>query len=103
MNQREHEILNQTVQILVNHLEIDKVILFGSRAREKSSLHADFDLAINSEKPEVRKRRQIMDEIEKVCGLYKVDLVFLDSVDKRFKNIILETGKVIYERDERKC
>lgn len=98
MNQREHEILNQIVQILESNLAIDKVILFGSRAKEKFPLHADFDLAINSEKPEIRKRRKITDEIEKVCGLYKIDLIFLGSVDKGFKDIILDTGKVIYEK-----
>lgn len=98
MNKRACEILSYVINILANNLKPSKVILFGSRAKENFPQHADFDLAVDGEKPEIRKRRRIMEEIERVCGLYSVDLVFLGSVDKRFKDIILNTGKVIYER-----
>jgi len=42
--------------------------------------------------------RKIKEEIEEIAGLYKVDLVFLNAVDKSFKDIILKTGRVVYGR-----
>ena len=98
LNKRACEILSYVISILADNLNPSKIILFGSRAKEKFPQHADFDLAVDGEKPEIRKRRKIMEEIEGVCGLYGIDLVFLGSVDKRFKYIILNTGKVVYER-----
>ena len=43
--------------------------------------------------------RKIKEEIDSAYGLYKVDIVFLSSVDKSFKELVLITGKVIYERN----
>lgn len=41
------------------------------------------------------------DEIENAAGLHGVDVVYLQEVDNDFKNIILKTGRVIYERRNR--
>jgi hypothetical protein len=42
----------------------------------------------------------IIDEagVEDIAGLYSVDLVNLNFVDSDFKKIIIETGKLIYEK-----
>jgi predicted nucleotidyltransferase len=53
---------------------------------------------VDNKKVDIRKRRKIMEAIEEVAGLYSYDLVFLGSVEKDFRNIILNTGEVIYER-----
>ncbi len=42
-------------------------------------------------------QKDINDEIEKVSGLYKVDIVFFNQIDDLFKDIILKTGRTIYE------
>ncbi|ODS31635.1 MAG: hypothetical protein SCARUB_03241 [Candidatus Scalindua rubra] len=42
------------------------------------------------------------EDIEGVSGLYNVDVVFLQSVDKVFRDIVLKTGRIIYERDSSK-
>ncbi|MBU1261384.1 nucleotidyltransferase domain-containing protein [bacterium] len=96
---REDEILKNVVNILNKNLKPHKIILFGGRAKNSFFKNSDFDVAVDIERPEISQRRKIREEIEEVCGLYKVDLVFLMSVDERFKNIILRTGKVIYERE----
>lgn len=75
-----------------------RIIMFGSRGKGKSKYNSDFDLALDLKKPDIRKRRIIEDKIEDAVGLYSVDLVYLDSVDTDFKNLVLKTGKVIYER-----
>ncbi|MBU1367189.1 MAG: nucleotidyltransferase domain-containing protein [Candidatus Omnitrophica bacterium] len=98
MNAREEEIVNGVIEILRRYLDVTCVILFGSRAKGNNGHGADFDFAVNREKPQISLQRQINEEIEKISGLYKVDIVYLLSVSKEFKDIILETGKVVYEK-----
>jgi uncharacterized protein len=95
---REEEILDKVLGILVEHLSPERIILFGSRGKGKFSGNPDFDFAVDTETPDIRTERLVHDEIEKVAGLYKVDVVYLPAVDEDFREIIYETGKVVYER-----
>ena len=97
-NKREQEILDSIIKILNKDLNPGRIILFGSRAKKKYPGNADFDIAIDGEKPDLRKQRKINEEIDRIAGLYKVDIVYLKSVKKEFKNIIVKTGKTIYEK-----
>lgn len=98
MTKRENEIQNEVCKILIDSFHPKQIILFGSRAKGRSSTGSDFDFAIETEtKPRKEKLTFAKEEIEKISGLYKVDIVFLTEVDDDFKQIILETGKVIYE------
>lgn len=100
IEKRETEILNNILEVLKTYLSPAKIILFGSRAEGKFYKHSDFDIAVEvNEKIDARKRRKIRNEIEKISGLYKVDIVYLSSVEEDFKNIILETGKIIYAKE----
>jgi len=77
----------------------NKIILFGSRARNLERPFSDIDLAIDGEKEvSFRELRKIKEELEKLSGIYSVDLVFLKRVDPKFREVILKTGKVIYEK-----
>ena len=95
---REKEILEQVIEILKRRLRPKQVILFGSRAKERSGPGADFDVAVDSPRPGITAEREVREEIEGIAGLYRVDVVYLETVDKDFREIILKTGKVIYER-----
>ena len=90
--------LNIITELLIEELNPDKLILFGSRAKGTSFPNSDFDIAVETEKIDFRKKRIVKDKIRDVIGLHKFDLVFLNEVEKKFREIILETGKVIYER-----
>jgi predicted nucleotidyltransferase len=98
MTIREQEILAHSVKVLRERLDPARIILFGSRAKGTSRPRADFDLAVDGERPDSRMERLIVDEIERKAGLYKVDVVYLCTVDERFRAIVLATGKPIYER-----
>lgn len=95
---RADKILVEITEILKKNFNPSKIILFGSRAKNINDPHADFDIAVSTERPSISKERKIKEEIEKVSGLYKVDIVYISSVDKEFKDIIIKTGKVLYER-----
>jgi predicted nucleotidyltransferase len=98
MNKRETDIIKGTIEILKNCINPSKIILFGSRAKAENAEHADFDFAVDCKKPKISLQRKINEEIAKISGLYKVDIVYMSSIEKKFKDIVVHTGKVIYER-----
>jgi predicted nucleotidyltransferase len=98
LSQRENEILEMVVGVLKKYLNPDKIILFGSRGKGKIYKNSDFDLAVDKGRPDIRIERKISEEIDEVAGLYEVDIVYLNNVDEAFRDIVLKTGKIIYER-----
>ena len=98
MNQREEQIFVSIIEILKKNLNPTKLILFGSRAKGKSTSGSDFDIAVVSDPVNNINQRKVKEAIEAVSGLYKVDVVYWDELDEDFKKIISKSGKVIYER-----
>lgn len=98
MNERQNEILKETVEILTRYLNPSRIILFGSKAKGYNETHSDFDLAVDVKRPHISKERGMNEDIEKISGLYKIDVIYMPSVDEDFKKIVIKTGKVIYER-----
>ena len=96
---REDKVLKNALQIIRKHLNPSQNLLFGSRAKGTFTKGSDFDIAVDVKKPEINIRRKISDEIEGSCGLYNVDIVYLEGLDKNFKSLILEQGKLIYGRN----
>ena len=95
---RQEKILERATRILKEYLKPARIILFGSRGKGQFHPGSDFDLAVDKERPGIRTERKIREELEEVAGLYHVDIVYLPEVDGGFKNLIVKTGKVIYER-----
>ncbi len=95
---REKNIIDNIVFLLRKDIGSDRIFLFGSRAEGRHSPGSDFDIALNGKKIGVRKMRELREKLEEVSGLHKVDIIFLESVDKEFKDIILKKGKILYER-----
>ncbi|MCF8241586.1 MAG: nucleotidyltransferase domain-containing protein [Melioribacteraceae bacterium] len=96
---RESEILTSAVQILVQFLQPERIILFGSRAKGTGYSGSDFDLAIETDKNiDNKSLRRVKEEIDLVAGLHKIDIVEMRKIDTEFKEIILESGRVVYEK-----
>jgi len=92
--------IERVIEILTREVQPDEVLLFGSRAKGTAHKGSDIDLAIvGGRKLSYRERRKMKEKIEDISGLYSVDIVFIEEVDKDFKELIRETGKVIYEKD----
>ena len=92
------ERLNKIISILLDGLHPEKIILFGSRSKANFSPCSDYDIAVETNEIDFRRKRKIKDEIEKIMGLHKIDIIYLNEVEKRFGEIILKTGKTIYVR-----
>ena len=90
---REEIIIDKIVSLIRKDIGPDRMLLFGSRAEGRHGPGSDFDIAVDGKKISVRKRRELREKLEEVSGLHKVDIIFLESVDKEFKDIILRKGK----------
>ena len=91
-------ILNRLIKVIVEDLRPKKIILFGSRGKGSYSYNSDYDLAIDTKKIEFREKRILKEKLNDMAGLHSIDIIFINEVDKGFRNIILQTGKVVYEK-----
>ena len=98
MTSRENEVLETALQILRKELDSPRILLFGSRAEGRHSAGSDFDLAVDAPKPAFERAREIKEAVNESSGLYQVDIVYLPNVDPDFRELILDTGKVVYEK-----
>ena len=98
MDEREREILSQVLEILKKRLSPERIILFGSRSKGTARTTSDFDFAVESSCPAKSVERELMEEIEQAAGLYSVDIIYLNEVDSKFRDLVNQTGKVVYER-----
>lgn len=88
--------LKEVEKLKIDFLKIDnkleKMILFGSLVRKEIGyINFDIDIAVRSKKYYQLVGRALESD-------FKVDVVDLDSVNKRIKDEILKNGKVIYEK-----
>jgi len=71
---------------------VDKVILFGSRARGTHQPRSDIDLAIISPHITLQQWRKILDIIEEADTLLKIDCLLFENADDDLKKRILKDG-----------
>ncbi|MBI4126493.1 MAG: nucleotidyltransferase domain-containing protein [Deltaproteobacteria bacterium] len=95
---REQEILEKALRLLIKELTPKRVYLFGSRAKNKALTNSDFDFALDCEPPDMATRRVMKEKLEDIAGLYTVDVVFLSEVEPGFRDLVVQTGKVLYEQ-----
>jgi predicted nucleotidyltransferase len=98
MTSREDEVLQTAIQILRKELNPSRIILFGSRAKGRHADGSDFDLAVDKPKPNFETAWNIHETVNAAVGLFKVDIVYLPNVDSDFRELIVETGKVVYDQ-----
>lgn len=96
---RIEEKITKIIHLVVQKTDPEKIILFGSRAKGTAHKDSDIDIALESiQKLSVRDYRLLKEEIDTISGLYSVDIVFIEKVDYSFKQIIQDTGVILYEK-----
>lgn len=77
---------------------IEKVILFGSRARGDNSSVSDYDIAIYGSGLSANEKAAFSLEIEDIETLKKFDIMFIDgSVSPELIKNVMNDGVIIYE------
>lgn len=89
-------------EALLNELECEAIVLFGSYARGTQNSESDIDIAIKSNNQIDKKRlyeisRKLEDKLKK-----DIDLIDLDEIGDTFRYEILVSGKTLYCKDELK-
>ena len=94
------EKINAIKNILLNKLEVEAIVLFGSYARNRERPDSDIDIAVKL-KNETTKELLIgiQYDIEEIIDT-DMHLINLDLIEDDFKYDILITGKELYVEDE---
>ncbi len=90
---------NQLIRLLSAQLEVEKVILFGSRARGDAEERSDIDLAIVAPTASPRQWLDLTFLLEETDTLLPIDLVRWEEVPQMLKERILAEGEILYERN----
>ncbi len=91
-------VLNEIISI-ANKYNIQKVVLFGSRARGDNSDFSDYDIAIFEDKLTANEKACFNLDIEEIQTLKKIDIVFVnDSETDELMINIKKEGVIINEQ-----
>lgn len=85
----------QFISKLKNLPFIEKIILFGSRARGTQQSRSDIDLAIVCPLATKDQWREVLEIIDEADTLLLIDCVRFDSTDDEFKKRILKDGVIL--------
>lgn len=96
--------MDKTLDLLAHHISyfksVDKIVLFGSRARGDHHDRSDYDIAIFGSIPKEDRNEITFYTNEGVRTLLKIDCVFVQFLepDSKIMQNINKEGIVIYER-----
>jgi uncharacterized protein len=90
-------VIEQIREIAIKY-KINKLVLFGSRARGDHSPVSDYDIAIYAKNLSVLDRANFRADIDEIETLKKIDIVFVydSATDDLMKNIKRD-GVILYE------
>ena len=94
--------IDQISKFLVEFPEVDRLILFGSRAMGNAKLGSDLDLAVVGAQVDDRIMSKITDSLENKTNLpYLIDLIHFDKIENpNLLEHITQFGKTIYQRKQ---
>ena len=92
------EVDNQKIKsIFFKHPEIEKVLIYGSRAKGNFKPSSDIDLTIITKKKDITFLFTVENEIDDLLLPYKVDLSIFDLLENEsLKEHILRVGQIYY-------
>lgn len=93
------ETVKQLTSIFQNRKEIEKVILYGSRAKGNYRIGSDIDLTAFGRNLTLKTIYNIEEEIEELLLPYHIDLSIYDQIDnKDLIEHINRVGQVFFKR-----
>lgn len=95
--QLENHIANQLKEFFNQFDFIDKVVVFGSRARHDCTPKSDIDLCIYSLEMTDIQFSKLKFEIDELPILYKLDVVHFEKVNKELQDNVERDGKLLFK------
>lgn len=91
---KKRELIELVKKIILRNANPSRIYLFGSQIDGNASENSDIDVAYDC--PENKNDLIIKGEIAEINTLIKIDVVNISNVEDRFKNRVIDTGKVIW-------
>ena len=97
-------VIEQIKNISYKYKSINKIILFGSRARGDNMPASDYDIAVFSNNRDSRERAGFLDDIDNIKTLNKIDVVFIKDrhIDTKFYENIMKDGITVTDKFQSK-
>ncbi len=94
------EKINKIKEIILNTVDVEGIVLFGSYARNRERPDSDIDVAIKpADSIDKNVLVELQDSIEQAIDT-DLHLINLDLIEEDFRYDILITGKTLYVKDE---
>ena len=92
-------VLESIIEVFAKYPEIDKVILYGSRAKGNYKKGSDIDLALAGQNITLYILQNILLELDELYLPYEFDLVILGNIkNKELAGHIDRCGIIIYHK-----
>jgi len=92
------KVYKSLINYFLNNNNIEKVIIFGSRAKGTENINSDIDLCVGYIG---KSKGTIVEEINDVIGIYSCDIVFLNSLNENIEKQVARDGIEIYSKVSR--
>lgn len=90
-------IITELKTIFTRYPKIEKVLIFGSRAKENWKDGSDIDLAVFGSDLSAADFTKLWSEIDDLPIVFKVDCLHWDQLENlQLKEKVLQEGKIIY-------
>lgn len=86
----EEKLKKEVLDIIGRHIDVGaySVFFFGSRVEGRGTDRSDIDVGIEGSRPVTQRViDDILEEIEELPTLYKIDIVDFSSVSEKFRNV----------------
>jgi len=91
--------LNKIKLVLARYPQVNRAVIFGSRARGDFKPNSDIDLAVYLDESEDKMPGGLLLEIDDAAGIYKIDVIdMLRLNNEPLRQRIEEEGVDIYDR-----
>ena len=96
----ENSAISQIISILESNLKIEKIVLFGSRAKGNFQNGSDVDLSLMGKELTLNDILNASIEIDELALPYKFDLIIYNRIkEKALLEHIDRVGITLFERD----
>jgi predicted nucleotidyltransferase len=89
-------ILSRFIEITSSAANVQKLILFGSRAQGRYKYNSDIDLAFQCAGPIINSQYEL--DMEEAAELYKLDLLDVGTIKDDVLLQQIEQGIILFER-----
>jgi predicted nucleotidyltransferase len=96
----EEKTIEQIQTVFSNHQNVEKVVLYGSRAKGSYKTGSDIDLTLYGKKLTLKTLHNVENDLDDLLLPYKVDLSIFDQISNpELIEHILRVGIVLYDKN----